>query len=130
MIENKWQSLTKVVCSFLAKVHLPKKYWNWTLWKAKVSSNISPVSRKVDAITNPDYLTTPYYDFLLLKNKIIVFFFVLVLLAHFIVSTMGIIIVINLIYNVFGALLLVIVNLLMIFFTIWHLIASAPLLII
>ena len=62
MVENKWQNLTKVACSFLADAHLPKKFWYWVLCKANVRSNIFPVSQKADNIANPDYLTTTYYE--------------------------------------------------------------------
>ena len=63
LVENKWQNLTKVARSFLADAHLPKKFWYWALREANLRSNIFPVSQKADDVTDPNFLTTPYYEF-------------------------------------------------------------------
>lgn len=44
LVKNKWQSLMKMACSFLAKSKLPKKFWYQALCEAKVWMNLLPIT--------------------------------------------------------------------------------------
>ena len=67
LVERRWQSLTKMARSFLTEAKLPKKFWYWALREASLRSNILPVTQHIDDPTDPDYMTTPFFEFYCVK---------------------------------------------------------------
>ena len=67
LVKQKWQSLTKMVRSFLTAAKLPKKFWSWALCEASIWMNMLPVVQQQEGTpekaADASIMTTPNYEF-------------------------------------------------------------------
>ena len=63
LVEQRWQSLTKMARFFLSIAKLPKKFWYGVIREANIRLNVLPITQQQDGIDNPSLMSTPYFKF-------------------------------------------------------------------
>ena len=63
LVKKWWEVLTNMARDFLADAWLPKWFWYWVIREAARRVNVLPVSFNPDDPINPDFMTTPHFEF-------------------------------------------------------------------
>ena len=78
LVERKWQSLTKMVRSFLTAAKLPKIFWFWAIREASIRMNMLPVVQQQNGTperpADLSIMTTPYFEFFGVKPDYCILF--------------------------------------------------------